>query len=352
MPNNSSNTKEFYMSRCIELALKGGKETKSNPMVGAVLVHEDMIIGEGWHEQFGGPHAEVNAINNVPKKDHHLIKNSTMYVSLEPCCFHGKTPPCVDLIISEGIKKVVIGTYDSDPRMHGKTIKILEEKGIDVSIGILQEECKNLIKKFEANLKKRPYIILKWAQTFDGYMGCKSNRILISSGISNIYSHKWRTEVDGILIGKSTAILDNPSLTSRLYEGDSPQRILLDSNLETPLTNHLFTDSYETFVFNKLRSGIDGKVQYILMEDLSDIEELLSKLVDLEIFSIIIEGGSKVLNSFIKSGLWDEARVIKSMKSIEKKFNKDDLVLAPSINGKLVKEIPVEDDTILFIQLK
>ncbi|MFM2393946.1 MAG: Riboflavin biosynthesis protein RibD, partial [Bacteroidota bacterium] len=257
---------DVYMQRCIDLAQKAGKYTKSNPNVGCVIVHENVIIGEGYHIKYGDKHAEINALLDVIEQHRHLLPNSTMYVSLEPCCIQGKTPPCSNTIIASGIKKIVIGAIDPNPLVNGLGVELLKKHGLEVTIGVKEIECNHLIRKFKINLKKRPYIILKWAQSYDGFMGHKTERILISNEYAQIYNHKLRTEVDGIVVGKNTAILDNPILTSRFFEGDNPVRIAFDPRLEIPMTHHLLSDGSKTIVVNDQREDTDNSIVYLKHE--------------------------------------------------------------------------------------
>jgi diaminohydroxyphosphoribosylaminopyrimidine deaminase/5-amino-6-(5-phosphoribosylamino)uracil reductase len=311
-----------YMQRCIQLAKLGAGHVAPNPMVGAVLVHEGRIIGEGWHQQYGQAHAEVNCIASVKEGDRQLIAQSTMYVSLEPCSHYGKTPPCADLIIEHKIPAIVIGSHDINKQVDGKGIKKLIMAGVDVIIGVLQDECIELNKRFFTfHGEHRPYIILKWAQTAAGIMGSRSNgftpedseRLLISNEFTNRLVHRWRTEEASILVGTNTALNDNPSLTTRLWDGPSPVRLILDLNLRLPNSLKVFDRKERTIVFNtRKHEEVDNLLYYQVTEDVSIVHQLLNALYHLEIQSVLVEGGAQLLQSFIDEGLWDEIRRIEN----------------------------------------
>ena len=306
-------TDQLYMHRCIELALQGVGSAAPNPMVGAVLVHEGRIIGEGYHRQYGQPHAEVNCINSVAVTDIELIPNATLYVSLEPCAHFGKTPPCSDLIIQKEIKKVVIGCRDPFSEVNGKGIDKLEKAGINVVTGVLENECKALNKRFFTfHTKQRPYIILKWAQTGNGKIGSDlQERLMISNEHTNRLVHQWRSEEAAILIGTNTALLDDPSLDNRLWNGKSPVRMVLDLPLRLPISLKLFNREQPTIVFNLLKNEEDGNILYSQIHDQTNIiPEILKACFTRRLQSIIVEGGAKLLQTFIDAGLWDEARII------------------------------------------
>jgi diaminohydroxyphosphoribosylaminopyrimidine deaminase / 5-amino-6-(5-phosphoribosylamino)uracil reductase len=302
-----------YMSRCLQLAIQGAGYVEPNPMVGAVLVYNDNIIGEGYHQQFGGPHAEVNCIASVSENDKQHIPKSTMYVSLEPCAHFGKTPPCVDLIIKNTIPKVVIGCRDPFKEVDGKGIEKLKAAGVGVELGILEKECIALNKRFFTfHQQQRPYIILKWAQSSDGMIaGSDSERLLISNDYSNRLVHKWRSEEAAILVGTNTALLDNPELTTRLWQGKSPTRLVLDMNLRLPASLKLFDGAQPTIIFNTIREGEESNLHYYKIDGSVDIiQQICTALFKLKVQSVLVEGGAKLLQSFIDADLWDEARVI------------------------------------------
>lgn len=307
-----------YMSRCIQLAKSGAGNVAPNPMVGAVLVYEDKIISEGYHKKYGEPHAEVNCINSVAEENKFLIEKSILYVSLEPCSHYGKTPPCVDLILKNKIKKVVIGCKDIYKEVAGRGIQKLQESGVEVVTGVLEKECVSLNKRFFTfHQKQRPYIILKWAQSVNRKIGSEANeRILISNDYSNRLVHKWRSEEAGILVGTHTALKDDPSLTTRRWKGKNPIRIVIDKELKLPLTLKIFNEESKTIIFNEKKNAIEGHHQYIKFEGGHFLEKALYALYDLNIQSILTEGGAKTLQSFINKGLWDEARVITNEKMI------------------------------------
>ena len=303
---------EQYMSRCIELAKLAAGQVAPNPVVGAVLVYEDKIIGEGYHKKYGEPHAEVNCINSVLAENKDLIEKSTIYVSLEPCSHYGKTPPCVDLIIKNKIKKIVIGCKDIYKEVAGKGIEKLKNSGAEVIVDILEKECKDLNKRFFTfHQKNRPFIILKWAQSTNGKIGSLSGeRILISNDYSNRLVHKWRSDEAAILVGTNTALKDNPSLTTRLWEGNNPIRIVIDKENNLPSTLEIFNHEVNTIIFNLYKDSIENNLQFIKFEASGLLEQILHSLFELNIQSVLIEGGSKTLQSFIDAGLWDEARII------------------------------------------
>ncbi len=301
------------MQRCLQLAQWGVGALAPNPMVGSVLVHNDRIIGEGYHEQHGQAHAEVNCINSVQEADKHLINQSTIYVSLEPCAHFGKTPPCADLIIQHEIPDVVVGCRDPFKEVDGKGIEKLQQAGIDVTIGILEAECKEINKRFFTfHTKQRPYIILKWAETANHFIGNNTAmRLMISSETTNRLVHKWRSEEAGILVGTNTAISDNPSLSNRLWTGKQPVRLVIDKELQLPNTLKVFDKSLPTILFNHLKNKEEENLQFY---QLNSRKELLPQIMDAcfeqHIQSILVEGGSKTLQAFIDDSLWDEARVI------------------------------------------
>ncbi|HMK24863.1 MAG TPA: bifunctional diaminohydroxyphosphoribosylaminopyrimidine deaminase/5-amino-6-(5-phosphoribosylamino)uracil reductase RibD [Chitinophagaceae bacterium] len=305
-----------YMQRCLELAEQGAGYVAPNPMVGAVLLHEDKIIGEGWHQQYGGPHAEVNCIAQaIQNGQADKLDRSTLYVSLEPCVHHGKTPPCTDLIIQHKIKKVVIGCRDPFKEVDGKGIEKLRAAGVEVELvdRLLAYECKNMNKRFLTfHTKQRPYIILKWAQTADHKISSGNNeRLMISNEYSNRLVHKWRSEEASILVGTNTAMLDDPELTTRLWPGPSPIRLVIDMNLRLPSSLKIFDQQVRTIVFNKLKHEENGNLLYYqVTNDANLVPEVIKALYQLNIQSVLVEGGAKLLRSFMDDGLWDETRII------------------------------------------
>ena len=315
-----STTEELYMRRCLELAKLGEGTVAPNPIVGAVLVYKDRIIGEGYHQQYGQPHAEVNCINSVKKEDLHLIEHSIIYVSLEPCAHFGKTPPCADLIIRHKIKKVVVGCRDPFEEVDGKGIEKLKAAGIIVEMSSLEKECIFQNRRFFTfHKKKRPYILLKWSQTADGSIAYKSQekeqRLLISNSISNRLVHKWRRDEAAIMIGTQTALLDNPTLTNRLWHGKSPLRLVIDKENKIPKNYNIFNKDANTIVFSYHESYSKENIQQI---QLSPNEDLINQILDYcyknSIQSILVEGGKQVLQSFLDKGIWDETRIITNEK--------------------------------------
>jgi len=314
MPDKAPlSTEEMYMQRCIQLAQLGQGMVAPNPMVGSVLVYKNHIIGEGYHQQYGQPHAEVNCINSVAEEDKGLIGQSTLYVSLEPCAHFGKTPPCADLIIKHQIPKVIIGCRDPFEAVNGKGIDKLLAACVDVTVGILEEECKILNKRFFTfHTKKRPYIVLKWAETANRFIGNDTQeRLLISSETTNKLVHKWRSEEAAILVGTNTALLDNPSLTNRLWTGKQPIRLVLDKLLSLPKSLNIFDKKQLTIVFNLVKHEEElNLIYYKLKENAPLLQQIMDACYQLNIQSILVEGGNKTLQSFIDNELWDEARAI------------------------------------------
>ena len=333
---------EFYIRRCIELAQKALGKTYPNPMVGSVIVHNGKIIGEGYHQKAGEPHAEINAINSVENKD--LLKESTIYVSLEPCAHYGKTPPCALKIVETGFKKVVIGAMDSHDKVNGKGKKIIQDAGIEVVSGVLEEECLALNKRFFTyHEKNRPYIILKWAESADRFMDKDFQPTQISNSLTKQFVHQLRSDEHSILIGTMTALRDNPSLTTREVEGRNPIRILIDIDLKVPQDYHIFNNESETLVFNSLRDDESGNVKFIKTSRENFIENLLKKLHERQIQSVIIEGGSLVLQQFIDADLWDESIIIKNKNLLLENGTK-----APKFNKTPFKEENFQDNSIEF----
>ena len=305
---------EKYIKRCIELAKNGLGTTYPNPLVGSVIVYEDKIIGEGWHKKAGEPHAEVNAVNSV--KDKSLLKKATIYVSLEPCSHFGKTPPCCDLIVKNGIPNVVIGTIDPNIKVAGNGIKKLIEAGIQVTVGILEAECHELNKRFFTfHEKKRPYIILKWAESQDGFIAPLEKNEKKPVWITNVYSrqlvHKWRTEEQAILAGTQTVIDDNPKLNARDWHGNNPIRVIIDQNNRIPKDSHIFNNQVKTILFSKSKTTIEKENTIFEVIDFEQniATQIVKALYLHQIQSVIIEGGRQTLQTFIDANLWDEARI-------------------------------------------
>lgn len=304
---------EPYMHRCIQLAELAQGHVAPNPMVGAVLVHNNRIIGEGYHQVFGQAHAEVNCINSVQEADRALIPHSTLYVSLEPCSHYGKTPPCTELIIANKIPKVVIGCMDPFPQVKGKGIAALKAHGIEVAVNVLQQECMELNKRFITfQTQHRPYIVLKWAQSANGRMARADRaRFAISNEHSRRLVHKWRSEEASILVGTNTAFFDDPELTNRFWHGPQPVRLIVDMELRLPSNLKLFNRQVKTIIFNTLKhEEQEGLSYYQVTTDVSLVHQIVHALYQLKIQSVLIEGGAKLLQSFIDENMWDEARII------------------------------------------
>lgn len=309
---------EKYMARCLQLAKRGLGQTKLNPLVGAVIVHEGRIIGEGFHKKFGGKHAEVNAVDSV--KDKSLLSKSTIYVSLEPCSHYGKTPPCTQLIVNHKIPKVVVAVLDPNPVVSGRGVNFLRDNGVDVSIGMLEDEARELNRVFFVNqIYKRPYVTLKWAESSDGFIDIirEDNRISptkLSNSITQCLSHKLRTENSGIMVGTNTALKDNPQLTARKWFGDNPVRVVIDRENKIPHSFSIFNDQSKTIVFTKNVSEINAYPHDNVIVKQIDFSgntnnQILSCLYEEYINSLIIEGGAQLLTSFIEKKMWDEAFV-------------------------------------------
>ena len=304
-----------YMDRALDLAARGGRSVMPNPMVGAVIVHNDRIIGEGYHQLYGGPHAEVFALESV--RDRSLLKDATLYVSLEPCSHFGKTPPCADLVIQSGIRNVVVGCKDPNPKVAGQGIHKLREAGITVYEGVRERECVLLNRRFILFQRlKRPYVILKWAETADRFIARQDGSSKwISSEFSRRTTHRWRSQEMSILVGTNTALVDDPELTVRHVEGINPLRIVIDTNLTLPPSLALFNNEAETWIFNasvSKREGVTEWKRYDLDRSLHD--QILEELFVAKKLSVFVEGGSRTLQGFIDAGLWDEARVFESTK--------------------------------------
>ncbi len=324
------------MKRAIQLAKLGAGNVAPNPMVGCVIVHENIIIGEGWHKKYGKAHAEVNAINLV--KDIVKLSESTVYVSLEPCSHFGKTPPCADLLIEQKVRKVVVCNLDPNPLVAGKGIEKLRAAGIEVIIGVLEKEGREMNKRFFTFMeKKRPYIILKWAESADGFMAGENGKaIQISNPFSTKLVHKMRAENTAIMVGTNTAQLDNPSLTTRKWIGNNPIRVLIDKQLRFKQGMNIFNEEAETLIYNFHGNGKIANAQYIKLPETDDfLKDLIHNLYQRNIQSILVEGGTKLLESFIGLGLWDEALVIKNGRNINKGIKAPEF----DISGGIVKEL-------------
>jgi diaminohydroxyphosphoribosylaminopyrimidine deaminase/5-amino-6-(5-phosphoribosylamino)uracil reductase len=354
---------EKYMARCIQLAKNGLGTTYPNPLVGCVLVHNNAIIGEGYHYKAGLPHAEVNAVQNTIKafekkelttaQQEQLFKEATCYVSLEPCSHFGKTPPCADLLIAKGIKKVVVGSTDPNPKVAGRGIKKLMEAGCEVVIGVLEDACNDLNKRFFTfQNNKRPYIILKWAQTQDGFIAPVEQNEIAPVWISNQNSlqraHKLRAEEQAILVGTTTVLKDNPSLTARHWKGDSPTRIILDRTLKIA-TNHTIYDGKEdTIIITEKIAENRENIKFIKTSFVDSLAENICKILyNQNIQSVIIEGGTKTIQTFINENLWDEALVFQGSKNFQQGVEAPQLEMA-QISEKNPDSTRDKNDTLIY----
>lgn len=333
------------MQRCLELAQLGAGWTAPNPMVGCVIVVDNLIVGEGYHKSFGGPHAEVNAINSLEDKS--LLDGATVYVSLEPCSHFGKTPPCADLLVQSNVKMVVIACRDTNPAVAGKGIDRLKKAGIEVIEGVLEKESRELNKRFFTfHEKQRPYVILKWAQTLDGFLD--KSRGMNDKGVNWISQpetkalvHKWRGEEQSILVGRNTIINDNPSLTVRDYKGKNPVRIVIDSQLQISGDVNIYSQEAPTIVFNRIRNEKKENVEWVKIKETST-KNILDELYKRGIISVFVEGGSRTLQYFIIDNVWDEARVIVGNKRFEEGMK------APIINRVPVASHPFGEDMVYY----
>jgi len=315
-------------------------------MVGCVIVLNQKIIGEGYHQEYGHAHAEPNAVKAVfdqyGNDAEAMLKLATAYVSLEPCAHFGKTPPCADLFVKHQIKKVVIGNRDPFSGVDGKGIEKLKNAGIEVISGVLENECRYLNRRFFTRIQQqRPYIILKWAETANGYFATKDGQQKwITGALAKRLAHQWRTEEDAILIGKQTAITDNPQLTAREWPGKNPIRLVIDKNLQVPLSNHIFNTEAKTIIFNEIKTDIVGNIHYIQMEDMRFYlaQKIAFQLYLMDIQSVMIEGGANILNQFLSTNLWDEARIFSSSKSWAEG------IPSPVINGNLKEQVQIGND--------
>ena len=321
------------MQRALHLAALGREWVGSNPMVGCVIVHKDLIIGEGFHQKYGEAHAEVNAINSVINKD--LLSESTVYVTLEPCSHFGKTPPCADLLIKHNVKKVVICNFDPFPQVSGTGIKKLQDAGIEVETGILAEKGEELNKRFfKVHRTGLPYIVIKWAETADGFVAQKDgNPVAISNTTTNITVHRWRAEESGILVGTNTVLSDNPQLNARNWpESNNPTRIIIDKNLRIKGDFNIFDQKQKTLIYSLYKNQIDENLEFIQINSEGNfLKNMLSDLKNRGINSVLVEGGPQLIHSFFEEQLYDEIRVIKS-----------DIVLKEGINApKVPSGIPL-----------
>jgi diaminohydroxyphosphoribosylaminopyrimidine deaminase / 5-amino-6-(5-phosphoribosylamino)uracil reductase len=334
--------KEDLMQRCFDLATLGRGSVSPNPMVGALLVYNGKIIGEGWHKKHGDAHAEVNAINSILPENQPFISQSTLYCSLEPCAHFGKTPPCVDLILKHKIAKVVIANTDPNPLVAGKSIDKLRQNGVEVEVGVLEETGKQLNRAFFKWItQKKPFIVLKWAQSADGFIAKKGEQTTISSEYTKRLVHQWRSECDAILVGTNTALIDNPHLDARFYGNKNPLRCVLDIKGKLSVNANLLDDSTETWVFGEKREGFFEKTRFIDTNSTTFLDDLMSEMYENGKAILLVEGGANLLNQFIQQNLWDEIRLIES------EIRLGDGVNAPRfLGGKLDEEFFIKKDKI------
>ncbi|MBL4653274.1 MAG: bifunctional diaminohydroxyphosphoribosylaminopyrimidine deaminase/5-amino-6-(5-phosphoribosylamino)uracil reductase RibD [Flavobacteriales bacterium] len=335
---------ETYMQRCLELAKMGLINAMPNPSVGSVITHKDKIIGEGYTSPFGGNHAEVNAINSVKNKE--LLSESTIYVSLEPCSHFGKTPPCSDLLIQHNFKQVVIGCVDPNPLVNLNGVQKLKDSGIEIITNVLEKECRASNKRFFAfQEQKRPYVILKWAQSSDGFIdsirvSTDQNAAKITSQQSNTLVHKWRSEEMAIMIGTNTALLDNPSLTVRHVDGTNPTRIVIDKENKLPKSLAIFNNSAPTICYTTNHSHQENDNEWVRIDFKNSLKEILDDLHKRNILSLFVEGGQQLHQSFIEANLWDEARIFTNSTSLK------DGVKAPTLGAEPISETTVGTDSL------
>jgi len=331
------------MQRCLELAQLGHGRVAPNPMVGCVIVHQGRIIGEGYHQQYGEAHAEVNAVNVVEDKG--LLPSSTMYVSLEPCTHHGKTPPCADLIVKHGILEVFIATSDPFAQVAGRGIDRLQNAGVTVHVGLLGQEAQEQNRRFFTfHQKKRPYIILKWAETQDGFVdrirtSSDQSPLAVTCDAANVLSHMWRAQEAGIMVGTGTALLDDPSLTVRHAAGRNPLRIVLDRNLRLPSSSKLLNNEADTLILNEQKSEVHESNKWLKVNELNDLSEVMHEFWEAEVQSILVEGGPELQRRLIESNLWDEARRYVSSERIGEGVPAAVLALNPDRSERIGRDL-------------
>jgi diaminohydroxyphosphoribosylaminopyrimidine deaminase/5-amino-6-(5-phosphoribosylamino)uracil reductase len=343
------NRDRLFLQRCFDLARLGTGSVSPNPTVGAVLVAHDRIIGEGFHETYGQAHAEVNALRSVSEKDRRLIPESTLYVSLEPCCIYGRTPPCTQLILENKIPRVVIAGLDQTPGVAGRGVAILREQGVEVTIlDQFQGGRESSLIRNHFVVRNRPFVILKFARSRDGFMGRPGKQVWLSNALSKRLVHKWRAEVDAIMVGTNTARIDNPRLNNRLFPGAPPLRIVPDRTLSLPENLHLKDGHIETWILTERKEGpppSSPNLKYLLHPFSEDfLPELMKKLAESQRSSLLVEGGARLLNSFIRQNLWDEARIIDTPRYLKEG------VIAPQITGDEIQTFPLETDHIRILR--
>lgn len=346
--NDSEFTHEYYMSQALQLASNGFPFTRPNPLVGSVIVYNEKVIASGFHNRFGGNHAEIEALKDAQTKqiDIETLSNSTLYVNLEPCCHTGKTPPCVDAIIKSGIQKVIIAMYDPNPLVSGKGVDILRTNGVDVKVGISESEARILNRRFIIfHEKKRPYVILKWAETADKFIARSDySSKWISSEKSRELVHRWRDEEMAVMVGTNTAFFDNPNLTSRIPKGRNPIRVVIDRNQRIPTSFNIFDEQSRTILFNQIED-FDYSGASLVKIDFENqmLKQVLTYLYDQQIQSVMVEGGAKLLQTFIDESLFDEIRTFQS----EKLFYEG--IKAPNTKIKLIAQKTFIDQDKLYV---
>ncbi len=339
---------DLYMSRALTLAARGLGHVKTNPMVGSVIVYDGRIISEGYHEAYGGLHAERNAILNVSEYDRKLLPKSTIYVTLEPCNHHGKTPPCTDIILESGIPRVVICQTDPNPKMSGRSVTLLRDHGVEVITGVMEAAGRELNRAFLTQQKyRRPYVILKYAMSKDGYMGQKDKSVWISNEYSKAQVHKWRTEIDAIMVGTQTAVTDDPKLTTRLWPGRTPLRVVIDRQGRIPTSHQLLSDEHPTIVYTTQAAYTTLSQEKVVIRipenPEAQLDYILRDLYQRSVGRLMIEGGKALLTSMIEQGYWDEARLIRSDNNLNKGIK------APVITGQIQEEYQLTDNNALII---
>ncbi|PKK38056.1 riboflavin biosynthesis protein RibD [Siphonobacter sp. SORGH_AS_0500] len=335
---------ELYMQRALELAQLGQGSVSPNPMVGCVVVHNNRIIGEGWHQKYGQAHAEVNALNAVAER--HLLPEATVYVTLEPCSHFGKTPPCADRLVNEGVKRVVICNDDPNPLVAGRGIQKLRDAGIAVTTGVLAAQGRLINRRFFTYFEKnRPYIILKWAETADGFLaGPDYQPLHISNALSRRLLHKWRTQEDAFLVGTNTVRYDNPQLNVRLWQGKDPVRVTLDRTLSLPRNAHFFDDSQSTLIYSTSERQATSTTEWVVPEEWT-LSSVVKDLRKRSIQSLVVEGGTRLLESFINENLWDEIRIFRSPNRIHEG------IVAPAFSAKPAShEFLLKDELTVYFQ--
>ncbi|MCL4118274.1 UNVERIFIED_CONTAM: hypothetical protein GTU68_012279 [Idotea baltica] len=334
------------MRRCLKIASFGRNEVQSNPLVGSVITYRQRIIGEGWHKQYGGPHAEREALAAISKEDRKHLPQSHLYVSLEPCNHFGKTPPCVDAILEAKIPKVSIAQLDPNSKMYGKSVEKLRAKGVKVNIHDLSEASASVLAPFEVHQKdQRPYVLLKYAVSKDGYLGQEGKQVWLTNNLSKISVHLSRSQVDGIMIGTNTAIVDNPKLTTRLVDGQNPMRIVLDRKERIPKDSHLLNDEHPTLILTSFKNYKVDRLRRVifLKEEEFRLPAILKKLMGQGINSLMVEGGKQLLTALIKEDLWDECHLYKTDRVLATGIK------APTLKGKLQKKVALNENNLLII---